>query len=257
MDRSAVMWRLVFAWIALGGPALALADGSSEAEGASDVDGSLVIERLHALRPELPIESVRPAPVPGMVQIQLTGGHVLYATADARYLLSGELYEMGADDMVNLTEQERSAERLELLAAVDPDEELVFSPTGVTRASITVFTDIDCGFCRKLHLEVPRLNEMGIEVRYLAYPRTGIGSESYDKFVTAWCSKDRNDALTRMKRGEQLTAATCDNPVAEQYQLGRTIGVTGTPSIVFPNGEMVPGYLDADELARALGIEPS
>lgn len=236
------------------------ADGAGRslgAPGGPGADASLIMQRLRELRPDLPIEEVRPAPMPGMFGVELAGGQILYVTADARYLFAGDLYELGDTDLINLAEQQRIAKRLELMATVPMDEQLVFSPQGVTRASISVFTDVDCGYCRKLHLEVPQMNAMGIEVRYLAYPRAGIGSESYDKIVTAWCSDDRNEALTRLKRGEELAAVTCDNPVARHYQLGRSVGVTGTPAIVLPDGQLLPGYLSADELARTLGIEPS
>ena len=255
--------RLAFGVLALGMGVVSLADGAapsvgaSGVEGASGADGSLIMQRLRELRPDLPIEGVRPAPMPGMFGVELAGGQILYVSADARYLIAGDLYELGDSDLINLAEQQRTAKRLELMATVAMDEQLVFSPQGVTRASISVFTDVDCGYCRKLHLEVPQMNALGIEVRYLAYPRAGIGSASYDKIVTAWCSDDRNEALTRLKRGEELAAVTCDNPVARQYQLGRSVGVTGTPAIILPDGQLLPGYLPADDLARTLGIEPS
>ena len=263
--RSAISRRagLAFGVLALGMGAASLADGAapsagtSGVDGASGADGSLIMQRLRELRPDLPIQGVRPAPMPGMFGVELAGGQILYVSADARYLIAGDLYELGETDLVNLAEQQRTAKRLELMATVAMDEQLVFSPQGVTRASISVFTDVDCGYCRKLHLEVPQMNALGIEVRYLAYPRAGIGSASYDKIVTAWCSDDRNEALTRLKRGEELATVSCDNPVARQYQLGRSLGVTGTPAIILPDGQLLPGYLPADELARTLGIEPS
>jgi thiol:disulfide interchange protein DsbC len=130
----------------------------------------------------------------------------------------------------------------------------VFPAQGNRKAVITVFTDVDCSYCRKLHLEVPRMNQMGVEVRYLAYPRGGLDSPGYAKLVTAWCSTDRPAALTRMKRGEQIPAKTCDNPVARQYELGRLAGLTGTPAIVLEDGRMLAGYVSAEELGEVLGI---
>ncbi len=251
----------IFAVLMLGnGVAANAAESAESAESAAEAvepDGSLIIERLRELRPDLPIEEVRPSPMPGMFSVELSGGQMLYVTADARYLIAGDLFELGSVELINLAEQRRIAKRRELMATVAEGEDLVFSPVGTPRASISVFTDVDCGYCRKLHLEVPQMNAMGIEVRYLAYPRAGIGSESYDKIVTAWCSDDPNDALTRLKRGEELAAATCDNPVAKQFLLGRKVGVTGTPAIILPDGQLLPGYLPADELAKTLGIEPS
>ncbi len=130
----------------------------------------------------------------------------------------------------------------------------IFPALGRRKASITVFTDVDCGFCRKLHLEVPQMNKMGVEVRYLGYPRAGVGSEGYDKLVTAWCSSDRQDAITRMKRGEELPPKTCDNPVAREYQFGHLAGLKGTPGIVLEDGRMLPGYVSAQDLGKELGI---
>jgi thiol:disulfide interchange protein DsbC len=133
---------------------------------------------------------------------------------------------------------------------------VIFPATGTRKAVINVFTDVDCGFCQKLHQEVPELNRMGVEVRYLAYPRAGVGSPSYAKIVSAWCSQDRNLAITRLKAGESIPDATCENPVADQFELGQSIGVTGTPAIVLEDGTMVPGYQPAAQLAAIAGVEP-
>jgi thiol:disulfide interchange protein DsbC len=212
-----------------------------------------VVAKLTALRPDLPIEAAAPAEMPGMIAIELTGGTMLYATADGRYMVAGDLYEMG-DELVNIAEAKRDAKRRELIAGIALKDMAVFPAQGNRRAVVTVFTDVDCGYCRKLHMEVPRLNQMGVEVRYLAYPRTGVGSPSYDKLVTAWCSSNRQDAITRMKRGEDLPMKTCDNPVAREYELGRMAGLQGTPAIVLEDGRMLPGYMSADELGQVLGI---
>jgi len=224
-------------------------DAAPRASNANDA----VVAKLKALRPDLPIEGARPAPIQGMVEIELTGGSTLYATADGKYLIAGDLYEMG-DKLVNIAEQARNVKREELIAAVSLNDMTVFPAQGHRKAVITVFTDVDCGYCRKLHLEVPAMNKMGVEVRYLAYPRSGVGTPSYDKLVTAWCSANRQEAITRMKRGEELPAKTCDNPVAHEYELGQMAGVTGTPAIVLEDGRMLPGYLSADELGHLLGI---
>ena len=212
-----------------------------------------IVTKLKALRPDLSIEGTRAAPIPGMVAIQLTGGNVLYASADGRYLIAGDLFEMG-DSLVNLAEVARDETRKELIAGIPTTDMAIFPAQGRRKAVVTVFTDIDCGYCRKLHTEVPQMNRMGIEVRYLAYPRGGVGSPGYDKLVTAWCSSNRQDAITRMKRGEALPPSTCDNPVAHAYQLGLQAGLTGTPTIVFQDGRMRAGYLSADELGELLGI---
>lgn len=224
------------------------------AESATPEAGQALLEKLRSLRPDMPIESVSASPVPGIFQLQLSGGTIFYGTADARYLFAGDLYELGDTDLINLAEAGRSEKRRQLLAAVSLEDMFVFSPVGATKAVISVFTDVDCGYCRKLHAEVGQLNELGIEVRYLAYPRAGIGSDSYDKIVTAWCSVDRNKAITKLKLGENLPMRDCANPVARQYDLGGEIGVTGTPAIVTEDGRMLPGYMPAQQLAKTIGI---
>ena len=131
---------------------------------------------------------------------------------------------------------------------------VVFSAIGEEKAHISVFTDVDCGYCRMLHREVPKLNDMGVTVRYLAYPRAGVGSESYEKLVNIWCSADPQEWMTKAKQGMEVPENKCANPVAEHFQLGNSVGVRGTPSIVLDNGKFIPGYLTADKLAKELGI---
>ncbi len=220
---------------------------------ASQSAADAVVAKLRALRPDLLIESASAAPIPGMVQIELTGGNMLYASNDGRYLISGDLYEVGKT-LVNVAEQARDAKRKKLIAGVPLADMAIFPAQGRTKAVITVFTDVDCGYCRKLHKEVPALNGMGVEVRYLAYPRAGIGSPGYKKMVTAWCSSDRDDTITRMKRGEEFPPKTCKNPVAHEYELGQLAGLTGTPAIVLEDGSMIDGYVSADQLKKTLGI---
>jgi thiol:disulfide interchange protein DsbC len=140
------------------------------------------------------------------------------------------------------------------MAAVDVKDTVVFPTGGERKAVISVFTDVDCGYCQKLHREVPRLNELGVEVRYLAYPRAGIGSRSYQKIVSAWCAEDPNSAITALKSGQEIPDSDCTNPVAAQYELGQEVGVSGTPAIVLEDGRLLPGYLPADQLAQAIGI---
>jgi len=232
----------------IGGDALVAAPKVQNA-----IDG--VVAKLKTARPDLSIEHASAAPVPGMVEIQLTGGDTLYATNDGRYLIAGELYELGSK-LVNVAEKALDEKRKALIAGVAPGDMAIFPAQGQPKAVITVFTDVDCGFCRKLHLEVPQMNKMGVEVRYLAYPRAGVGSPGYDKLVTAWCSRDRQDAITRMKRGEELPAKTCENPVADEYELGHQVGLKGTPAIVLDDGRLIAGYVSADQLGALLGIGP-
>ncbi len=232
---------------------LFLAGAALAADAPAD-GGQKLRERLQILRPGIPVQSVSPTPIAGIYALEIDGGTMFYGTEDGRYLFAGDMYELGDTDLINLAEAGRTVKRRELMSQVALKDMVIFSPKGETKAVVNVFTDVDCGFCRKLHQEVPQLNDMGIEVRYLAYPRAGIGSESYDRIVSAWCSKDPNTAITKLKAGQSIPSATCDNPVAAEFELGREMGVNGTPAIVLQDGRLLPGYMPADELAKTLGI---
>jgi thiol:disulfide interchange protein DsbC len=133
---------------------------------------------------------------------------------------------------------------------------IIFAAAGETRGTVTVFTDVDCFYCQKLHREVPALNEAGIEVRYLAYPREGLGGASYRKIATAWCADNPQQVLTQLKNRQAVADNVCPgNPVADQYKLGQQVGVNGTPALVLENGELVPGYMAADALAKRMGVQ--
>jgi thiol:disulfide interchange protein DsbC len=211
-------------------------------------------ESLAKSIPQLVIDKVEKSEIDGLFRVIDERGQAIYTNSDASYFLSGELYSLTSGSLVNLTEQVRQKGRMDQIAAISPEEKIVFKPEGATKAKIVVFTDIDCGYCRKLHNEVPRMNELGIEVSYLAFPRAGVGSESYNKFVSAWCADDKLVALTDAKAGRSIPSKTCPNPVAAQYELGMVLGVTGTPAILLEDGSLVPGYVPADKLAEGLGI---
>ncbi len=211
--------------------------------------------KLLEARPDLPVISISEGQVDGFHEIVLDGGMTLYMSDTEDFMIAGDLFLVSENGLVNATENARTAQRKVLLDSLDESEMLVFAPRPeLTQATITVFTDIDCGFCRKLHQEVPELNRLGISVRYLAYPRAGLGSASYDKAVSAWCADNPKIALTKAKNGEPIEPATCDNPVAAQMELGGAFGVTGTPAIFFESGFLQSGYLPAEEMARRLGI---
>lgn len=214
------------------------------------------IKQSLEVRPDVKVESIASSEIPGLYAVQIKDGPMVYASPDGKYFLHGEMYTVQDKAYVNLTEQRASGLRAKEIAAVKTKDMIIFKAKGPTKAVINVFTDIDCGYCRKLHKEIGEINALGIEVRYLAYPRAGIGSESYQKMVTAWCAKDRQGTLTRFKNGEALPINTCsDNPVTSQYQLGERIGVSGTPSLITASGELIPGYMPAKELAERLGLK--
>ena len=190
----------------------------------------------------------------GLFQVVLASGERLYTVEDGRFLLTGDLYEVSENEIVNLTEMQRNGERLAAIEALNPDDIISFAPAGETKKVVYAFTDIDCGYCRKLHDEVQDYTDLGIEIRYLAFPRAGVGSASFQKYVSAFCSSDNKQSLTDAKAGREIPTLNCKNPVAAQYELGRMLGVSGTPSLILDSGQMVPGYVPAADLARQLGL---
>jgi len=213
--------------------------------------------RLKQASPTLPINNITRSQLKGFWEAELPGGQVLYVTEDGENFIVGDLFQITDTRFVNLAEQGRNVKRKALMSSIDESEMVVYAPAAEdTKATITVFTDIDCGFCRKLHQEIPELNRMGIAVRYLAYPRAGVPSDSYDKIVSAWCADDPKKALTEAKAGISIEQRTCVNSVARQYRLGGDMGVTGTPALVYESGELKAGYMPAAQLAAALGLNP-
>ena len=196
------------------------------------------------------LEDLRPSPIAGIYEFS-QGADVSYMTADGKYFLDGNVYDMGTRE--NLTEQLRTKARLAMINAVPESQMLIFSPKN-PQYTITVFTDVDCQYCRKLHSEMAELNRLGVRVRYMFYPRTGPNTESWRKAEAVWCSADRNEALTRAKAGGALdTSKSCGpNPVAREYALGQSIGVRGTPAILTENGDYIAGYMPPHDLVEEI-----
>lgn len=212
---------------------------------------------IQQARPGLTIGEIRPSAINGLFEVDL-GKDTVYMPADGKYVITGTMYRVESNRFVNIEDERLQPARVQKLAAVKKEDMIIFSPQGKPKSYITVFTDIDCGFCRKLHKEVAELNAMGIEVRYLAFPRAGVPSPSADKLATAWCSENPRETLTKMKNGEAIAIKVCEkNPVAAEYKLGNELGVNGTPALFKPNGELLPGYMPAAELAAALGVSPT
>jgi thiol:disulfide interchange protein DsbC len=194
-------------------------------------------------------DDVHATPVPGLFEI-LRGTDAAYVSADGKYAIAGDLYELKTN--TNLTENQRRAIRLRLLSAIPESQMVIFGPKDA-RHTVTVFTDVDCAYCRKFHSQIAEYNRLGIRVRYVFYPRTGPNTESWAKAEEVWCSPNRNEALTRAKLGQTLNVKVCPNtPVAREYELGREFDLDGTPAIVLGDGEMVPGYVSPLELAQTL-----
>ena len=193
------------------------------------------------------------APVKGVYRMQVQGNYA-FAYVSGDYVLLGDLYNTQSKE--NLGDKASSDHMAAKLKDFPTGKMIVYGPKDPKRY-ITVFTDIDCGYCRKLHLEMPELTDAGIQVRYLAFPRAGIGSESHKKYVSVWCNDDPQTALTDAKAGRMVATASCDNPIEETYKLGREVGVRGTPTIIFDDGTVTPGYLPSAKLIEQLGLAGS
>ncbi len=226
----------------------------SAVAGATEVEDRIT-QRLQSAVPGLQVQSMVPAKASGIYEVHTSNGEILYATDDGEYLFIGDMVKLEKSGFINLTEQTRTGQRRDIMDAFAQKGGLIqYVASGKQKAEIDVFTDIDCGYCRKLHGEMDELNALGITVNYYAYPRSGPDTESFRKYESVWCADNPKAAMDNAKSGKAVTSATCDNPVAEQYSLGRKIGITGTPAIVLQDGTLMPGYVPAQTLARGLGI---
>ncbi|MCK9531370.1 MAG: DsbC family protein [Gammaproteobacteria bacterium] len=215
---------------------------------AGDKDDQATIRQaLAKVIPEDP-DTVQKTPVNGLYEVSY-GTQLFYVSADGRFLLQGDLVDLKS--RTNLTEGRRSTARLSALEKAEASM-IVYKPKGQTKHTVSVFTDIDCPYCRKLHDGMKEMNDLGIEVRYLAYPRAGAGSASWKKAASVWCAKDRNKAMDTAKGMGDVEPATCDDPVAAHMALGQALGVSGTPALVLEDGRMVPGYMPPERLLQVL-----
>ena len=198
--------------------------------------------------PEVEITRIKPAPIPGLYEVML-GTEMIYLSEDGRYILQGDLIDLG--EKINLSEREREAARKRVLESIPASETIDFVPDAAQH-TVYVFTDITCGYCQLFHRDMAELNGRGVAVRYLAFPRAGVDSESFRDMESVWCAADPNEAMTLAKGGRPVKPAQCDNPVQRQYELGQTLGVRGTPAIYLENGQEMPGYVPPDDLLQAL-----
>ncbi|WP_241146689.1 DsbC family protein [Amnimonas aquatica] len=239
---------------------LALAAGTMAAPvHAGPAEEARIRASLQQAVPQAKVQAVRETPMPGVYEVELPTGMV-YASADGRFVIQGELLQLDGKQVTNLTEKASASKRVAVMKTIKRQDEIVFPARGKAKAVLTVFTDIDCGYCRKLHQEVPELNRLGVEVRYLAYPRdlprAGATGGTGGRMGQIWCNANREQALTLAKQGKSFPAArkNCTAPIAEQFALGQRMGVTGTPAVFNEQGEQLGGYMPAAKLAQALGL---
>lgn len=207
------------------------------------------LTRLQAALGDIKPGSIKPSPIAGLYEVTI-GPQILYLSEDGGFAIQGDMVDLASRS--NLTEKRRDGLRAEAIDAVGEDNMVIFEPEGPAKYEVSVFTDIDCGYCRQFHQQMADYNAAGIKVRYLMYPRAGIDSESYQKAVNVWCADDRLDAMTQAKQGKDVPTKKCDNPVEQHFALGNELGVRGTPSIILDDGELVPGYVPPTRLVQLL-----
>jgi len=205
--------------------------------------------KLNTLMPELSLETVRPSAIPGLFEVQ-RGALFGYVTTDGRFLISGDMINLETGE--EITEGSRKQMRVAMIDALG-DQYIAFDPPkGAAQNHVTVFVDVDCGYCRKLHDELPSYQALGIGFRYVFFPRAGLGSDSERQLDAAWCSPDRKTAVTKAIHGEKFAAKTCDTPTKKHYELAAKLGVRGTPMMILPSGDIVNGYVPAQVLAERI-----
>lgn len=208
-----------------------------------------VIKTMEGIQTSVKIVSIKNSPSPDLYSVLMEDGNEVYATKDGYFILAGQLWWGVEGGSENLTEMAQSIRAKKTLASVKESDMIIY-PAEKKKTVITVFTDVDCPYCQVLHKDVPKLNAEGIEVRYLAYPRMGLNTETYKKMEQVWCSKDRRQAMDIAKTSDLTATDTCENPVADQYKLAGTLGIRGTPTIFLENGEKIGGYAPPERLIK-------
>lgn len=226
-------------------------DASSKTEAQKDINSNQDYPEIEQSLTRLlngEIKNISPSPIDGLFQV-ITDKGIVYSSKDGKYLLQGELFDVSSKP-ISITEQAMAKLRLKQLNTYE--DTMINYPAKEEKYVVTVFTDIDCGYCRKLHREMQSYNDKGITIRYLAFPRGGKKSGAYSQMESIWCAENKADAMNKAKSGIKIDGKTCENPVMQHYALGNSFGVRGTPALVLSNGNMLPGYLPADKLLSAL-----
>ncbi|WP_374088804.1 DsbC family protein [Methylomicrobium lacus] len=226
--------------------------------GTLRADENDVKKALTKADPSIKIDSIKPSEIKGLLEVEV-GANIIYVSEDGKYLLQGHLVDLAS--RTDLTEEKMvavmkkmSGVRKAAIEKLGEDNMIIFKPK-IARYTVSVFTDIDCGYCRKLHSEIDQYLAQGITVRYMFFPRAGKGSDSYKKAISVWCADDRNTALTNAKKGLPLKEKTCKNPVDQHMQLVEEFGLNGTPAIITAKGDLLPGYVPAKQLVEELKKE--
>lgn len=230
---------------------------AAEGKGSKSLDAikTSIQAGLDSARPGINVSAVAATPISGIYQVSFEGAKDIYATKDGKHFFTGDLFAARPGELVNITEMSRNGDRQKAIASVSAKDMITFSPKGEVKQKVYVFTDIDCGYCQLLHSKMDEYNAMGIEISYLGYPRAGLNSNSFNKLASAWCADNPQDAITKLKNREEIPENICkDNPIANQFNVGRDIGLTGTPALVLETGELISGYLPPDRMKQRLNL---
>jgi len=223
---------------------------------------AIIEQKLKGLTNGAPLGPINPSVLEGLYRVQIVGGPAVLITGDGEHVFMGDLYEVTDAGLVPVQDPYLLEARQKFVADLELSETINFAPEGETRAVAYVFTDVDCGYCRRLHSHInsydemgekkPGYNDLGIEIRYLAYPRAGADSPSAAKLESAWCAPDRKQVMNDLKNLRNVKPHTCDNPVAEQFRTGGELGVNATPAILLPDGRLLLGYMPPENLLQAI-----
>lgn len=219
-------------------------------------DEAIIRESLERAAPEIQVTGVSPSPVKGVFEVRIQDDQSrLYVTGDGRYFVAGDLYAILGAGVNNLSEEGRKAQRRAVLGGIPPEDWIAFGPKQQPEVVLYVFTDVDCPYSRNLHQDVARLGDYGVEVRYLAYPRSGPGTSAFDKMVFAWCSRSPSIAIAALFEDTKVDSVSCASPVAAHFELAKSLGIGGTPTLFTEDGTGISGYFPVEELIAMLGLE--
>ncbi len=205
---------------------------------------------LQEAMPDMQLQSLTELGDSGLYEAVISD-RIFYFTADGKYLIQGNVLSL--DSRENLTQRRELGIKTDILSRQKTEDLIIFAPEK-TDYMLTVFTDVDCAYCRKLHEQVDEYNALGIGIRYMAFPRAGVESESAKKLVEVWCAKDPQQAMTDAKAEREIKdGKVCkDNPVIAHFETGQRLGVEGTPALFLENGQMLPGYVPPKRLREIL-----
>ena len=216
-------------------------------------DKELISAKLENILPaDAVIESIEPSIFDGIYKVYYGDLQPIYVSQDGNFFIYGDMYQINSNRIINITNEETKSRRVDLLSSIPSNELIIFKSKNEISA-ITVFTDVDCGYCRKLHSQISEYNKVGITVKYAAFPRSGIGTQTFTRMVGAWCADDPKKVITDLKNDKKLNLDFCDDqPIAKHYVIGQKLGISGTPAIITPDGELIPGYVSPEELLSRL-----